>query len=163
MRICIIIISLFGFILISQTLVAATSTTTFTVSADVTADCSVSANNLDFSTYDPTSSNNDDATTTIDITCTSTTPFDIGLNAGTGTGATVTTRILTNGASTLNYSLYQDSSRTTVWGNTPATDTVSSTGTGSAQQFTVYGRLPGSQPAAIPGTYTDTITVTVTY
>ncbi|MAZ39929.1 MAG: spore coat protein [Legionellales bacterium] len=152
-----------GTLFFTPILFAATSTTTFTVSAEVSADCSVSANNLTFDTYDPTSSSNDDATTTIDLTCTATTPFNIGLNAGTGTGATVTTRILTNGASTLDYSLYRDASRTLVWGNTPSTDTMTSIGTGSEQEFTVYGRLPGSQAGAIPGTYSDTITVTVTY
>jgi len=49
-----------------------------------------------------------------------------------------------------------------VWGNTIGTNTVASTGTGAAQSFTVYGRIP-SQTTPAPATYTDTITVTVTY
>lgn len=148
---------------ISTSAFAATSTTTFTVSATVVDDCSVSADNLTFSNYTPTSASNDDATTTVYVTCTVNTAYNIGLNAGTGTGATVTTRKLTDTTNTVNYSLYQDSNHATVWGNTVSTDTVSSTGTGSQQSFTVYGRIPGSQSTAVPGSYTDTITVTVTY
>lgn len=147
----------------SSTIYSATSTTTFTVSADVVDDCSVSANNLTFADYDPTSESNDDSTTTVDVTCTVNTAYDIGLSAGMGSGATVTTRKLTDATNTLNYSLYSDSNHSTVWGNTVSTDTMSSTGTGSQQAFTVYGRIPGSQNTAVPGSYTDTITVTVTY
>jgi spore coat protein U-like protein len=105
---------------------------------------------------------NVDQTTTLQVQCTNTTPYNIGLDAGTGSGATVTTRKLTSGAHTVNYSLYSDSGRTTVWGNTVGTNTVSATATGAAQSYTIYGRVP-SQTTPAPGTYTDTITVTVTY
>jgi spore coat protein U-like protein len=66
------------------------------------------------------------------------------------------------GTEVINYSLYSDSGRTTNWGNTVGTDTVAATGNGSAQAYTVYGRIP-PQTTPAPGTYTDTITVTVTY
>ena len=63
----------------------------------------------------------------------------------------------------LNYGLYADASFTTVWGDGGgATATVSGTGNGAAQPTTVYGRIPAGQyvPAT---TYTDQITVEVTY
>jgi spore coat protein U-like protein len=139
---------------------AATTTTTFTVTATVAAGCTVSATNLAFGTYSETQI---DATSTITTNCSNGSPYNIGLNPGTATGATVTTRKMTGPASALlNYSLFSDSGRTTNWGNTVGTDTVPSTGTGAAQNFTVFGRLPGSQFVAI-GAYTDTITVTVTF
>ena len=94
--------------------------------------------------------------------CTDTTPYNIGLDAGTGTGATVTVRKLTSGGATVNYTLYSDTGRTTVWGNTVSTDTVAATGNGASQSYTVYGRVP-AQTTPAPGTYTDTVTVTVTY
>jgi len=103
-----------------------------------------------------------DQTNTIQVLCTNTTPFNIGLDAGTASGATVTTRKLTNGAATINYFLYSNSGRTTNWGNTVGTDTVASTGTGVAQSFTVYGRVP-VQLTPTPGIYSDTVTVTLTY
>ena len=65
-------------------------------------------------------------------------------------------------SNTLNYTLYSDSGRTAVWGQTIGTDTVAGTGNGSAQSVSVYGRIPGGQ-APVPATYSDTITATVTY
>jgi len=56
----------------------------------------------------------------------------------------------------------------TIFGDGTATTAMDSgTGTGMANAFTytVYGQLPDSatNQASTPGTYTDTITVTVTY
>jgi spore coat protein U-like protein len=143
-------------------ILAATSSTTFQVTATVLSSCSVSATNLAFGTYDPLAAAPTDGNSTVTVQCTLQAPFNIGLNAGVGSGATVATRVMTSGANTLNYSLYQNAARTTVWGNTPATDTVADTGTGIAVPFTVYGRIPNGQNAA-PGSYADTITVTVNF
>jgi spore coat protein U-like protein len=141
---------------------AATSTSTMTVQMVITATCTVnSATTMNFGTQGVLSTNVDQ-TSTVQVTCTNTTPYNIGLDAGAGTGATVATRKMTSGANTVNYTLYSNSGRTTVWGNTIGTDTVAATGNGSAQSYTVYGRVP-SQAAPAPGTYTDTITITVTY
>ncbi|WP_163312923.1 spore coat protein U domain-containing protein, partial [Klebsiella aerogenes] len=69
--------------------------------------------------------------------------YNIGLNAGTGTGATVASRKMTGtGGALVNYTLYSDNNRTTVWGQTIGTDTVSASGSGAAQSYTVYGRVP---------------------
>jgi spore coat protein U domain-containing protein, fimbrial subunit CupE1/2/3/6 len=141
---------------------AATATTTMTVQVTITASCTInSASTLNFGTQGVLATNVDQ-TSTLQVTCTNTTPYNIGLNAGTGSGATVATRKLTSGANTVNYTLYSNSGRTTVWGNTVSTDTVAGTGNGSAQSYTVYGRIP-AQTTPAPGSYTDTITVTVTY
>ena len=142
---------------------ATTATSTFTVQLIINSTCTVSSpTTLDFGTAGILSANID-ATTTISVTCTASTTYNIGLNAGTGTGATVATRKMTSSGNTVNYTLYSDSARTTVWGNTIGTDTPTTTpGTGSAQSYTVYGRVP-SQVSPAAGTYTDTITVTVTY
>ena len=141
---------------------AATSTTTMTVQMTITATCTVnSAATLNFGTVGVLASNTDQ-TSTIQVTCTNTTPYNIGLDAGTGSGATVATRKLTSGGATVNYTLYSDSGRTTVWGNTVGTDTLAGTGNGTGQNYTVYGRIP-TQSTPAPGNYADTITVTVTY
>ena len=103
-----------------------------------------------------------DATSTVTVQCTITTPFNVGLYGGTTVGGTTTTRLLTNGSATISYKLYSNAGRTTNWGNTVGTDTVSGTGNGTTQGHTVYGRVP-SQTSVAPGSFTDTITVTVTY
>ena len=141
---------------------AATATTTMTVQVTITASCTInSAATLNFGTQGVLATNVDQ-TSTLQVTCTNTTPYNIGLDAGTGSGATVATRKLTSGGNTVNYTLYSNSGRTTVWGNTVSTDTVAGTGNGTGQSYTVYGRIP-AQTTPAPGAYTDTITVTVTY
>ena len=141
---------------------AGSTTTTFTSQITIAAACAInSASTLNFGTQGVLAANVDQ-TSTIQIVCTNTTPFTIGLDAGTGSGATVATRKLTSGGNTVNYALYSDAAHTTIWGNTVSTDTVAGTGAGSAQNFTVYGRVP-PQAAPAPGNYSDTITVTVMY
>ena len=139
---------------------AATATTTFAVSATVTANCTVSASGLNFGTYSGAVTN---GTTTITTTCSNGSAYTIGLDAGTATGATVTTRKMKGpGTNLLGYGLFRDAARSLNWGNTAGTDTVASTGTGAAQSFTVFGQIPASEFAGV-GAYTDTITVTLTF
>lgn len=142
---------------------AATTTTTFQVSANVIKACSVSANNLSFGDYDPTSSTPLDVTTTITVLCTLGTSFSVGLDEGDGSGASVTSRLMTNGGSTLNYGLYQNAGRSTNWGNSVGSDTpAAQNALALGNDLTVYGRVPEGQNVA-QGTYTDDVTVTVTY
>jgi spore coat protein U-like protein len=141
---------------------AASTTSTFAVQATIAATCTInSSSTLNFGTLGVLASNTDQ-TSTIQVACTNTTPYNIGLDVGTGSGATVAVRKLTSGSNTVNYTLYSDTGRTTVWGNTVSTDTVAATGSGAAQNYTVYGRIP-AQTTPAPGSYADTITVTVTY
>jgi spore coat protein U-like protein len=141
---------------------AATATTTFSVSVTLAATCTInSASALSFGNQGILSTNVDQ-TSTVQVTCTNTTPYNIGLDVGTGSGATVASRLMTSGGATVTYSLYQDSAHANVWGNTIGTNTVTGTGNGTGQNYTVYGRIP-PQTTPAPGTYTDTITVTVTY
>jgi spore coat protein U-like protein len=141
---------------------ATTTTSTFTVQATIISSCTInSASTLNFGSIGVlTAAVNQ--TSTVQVQCTNTTPYNIGLDAGTGTGATVAVRKMTNGANIVNYSLYSDSGHTVVWGNTVGTNTVAATGNGAAQSYTIYGQVP-AQTTPAPATYTDTITVTVTY
>ncbi len=143
--------------------IASTATTTFSVNATVLSVCSVSASALNFGNYDPTSATDLDASTTLDVLCTDGTSFTVGLNQGTASGATVSSRAMVNGANTLDYALFQDAGRTTNWGNTPGSDTpAADTATVTANSLTVYGRVTAGQNVPAGG-YSDTITVTVNY
>lgn len=74
-----------------------------------------------------------------------------------------TNRRMTLGGAAVVYGLYKDAGRSQPWGDgaTPGS-TVAGTGTGAAKGYTVYGRVP-PQTAPTPGTYSDTVVVTVTY
>ncbi len=137
----------------------ATTTSTFQVTATVASSCTVTATSLAFGNYTLAQL---DGTSTITATCTNGTTYTIGLDAGTFSGATTSTRRLTGpSAAGLSYSLFSDPGRTTNWGNATGS-WVPGTGTGAAQVLTVYGRIPANQTALI-GNYTDTVTVTVTF
>lgn len=146
----------------SSALFAATDT--FTVSASVDPSCEVTADNLAFGTVNALSTSDTTATSTISVTCTADTAYDIGLDGGNS--GDVGARYMTDNATTpnqLNYNLYQESTHTTVWGNTQGTDTVADVGTGSAQTHTVYGQVPGGQALVPSGNYDDTVSVTIYY
>ncbi len=139
---------------------ASTATGTIAVSATVLAFCTVTGTAVAFGNY---SSSQLDQSGSIGVVCTNGTTYTVALDAGSGTGATVATRKMTGtSGSTLNYTLYKDSGRSSVWGQTTGTDTVAGTGSGSLQSLNVYGRIAGAQYPG-PGVYTDTVTVTLTY
>jgi len=142
---------------------AATTTNTFQAKITIQADCEVtSPPDLDFGTKGLLN-NNVDQTSTFNVKCTQGTDYDVGLDAGTTSGGSTTTRKMTDGSgNTVDYKMFSDSGRTTNWGDTVNTDTVNATGSGSDQAYTIYGRVP---PQATPpvGNYTDTVTITVTY
>src|SRR5690606_2594910 len=104
-----------------------------------------------------------DAETNLAVTCTTSTPYNIGLSAGDVSGSTIENRLMagtTGAANTVAYQLYQDPARTAVWGDTQTTDTVSGVGAGTTQTIPVYGRVP-PQDTPEPDTYQSTVTATV--
>ncbi len=142
---------------------AATASSTFTVNANVIAVCSVSATSLNFGDYDASQSSVRSSTSTLTITCSQGQDYAVAFNAGASPGASVDNRKMTSGSNTLNYALYSNASHTTVWGNgTLSTTTVAGQGNGNPQSLTVYGQIPTGQHVA-KGSYSDTITVTLTY
>ena len=141
---------------------AATDTATFQSTITLQADCQIlSTNTLDFGTNGILTSNVD-ATATFNVQCTDTTAYNVGLDAGSTSGGTVTTRKMTSGSDTVDYKMFSDSGRTSNWGETVTVDTVAGIGNGASQTLTIYGRVP-AQTTPAPGTYTDTVTITVTY
>ena len=139
-----------------------TASTTFRVLTKVQAVCDVTATDLDFGTYTAQGSTPLQGTTLLRATCTPNTTYHIGLDQGQSPGATVNQRKLVSGANNLNYQLYSDSARTTIWGNTSGTDTVTGVGNGIAVDHTVFGAVPAAQ--VVPaGDYGDTITVRIYY
>jgi spore coat protein U-like protein len=136
-----------------------TASTHFPVSVTVVSACTISATNLAFGTYTKALIN---STSTISVTCTNTTTYNVGLSAGAG-GSVTTRKMPGPGGYSLGYKLCSDgTSCSTNWGNTVGTDTKAGTGTGALQSLTVYGQLPAGQNVEA-GNYTDTITATVTY
>jgi spore coat protein U-like protein len=136
-----------------------TSTTTFQVSSAIAAGCSISATSMMFGYY---FGQELDATSTIAVTCTNTTPYDVALNGGENGNTNSRKMADVTRAKGLKYSLSRDAGRTQNWGDRPGTDTVSGTGTGIAQLLTVYGRVDRNQNAGA-ASYLDIIRATITF
>jgi spore coat protein U-like protein len=138
-------------------------------------DCSLSTTGVAFSIYDPSAVAPNDSTGNVTVTCTylsggaQQVAYVASLSTG-GSGSYVSRR-LQSGANLLNYNLYSDATRTTVWGNGLGGTAVISgsftvgpgVGNGLRQDSqTVYGRIPARQDV-LDGTYTDTIVVTLQF
>lgn len=92
------------------------------------------------------------------VNCLLNTPYRVLLSPG-GSGNVATRRMTGPASAQINYNLYTSAAYTTIWDNTTG---VTGTGTGADQYLQVFGRVP-KQAAPTPGTYTDTITVTVSW
>jgi spore coat protein U-like protein len=145
---------------------SATTTATFPVTATVQSTCSATAANLAFGAYTPGAGSLTNSSV-ISVKCTKSTPYTVALNAGSA-GGTFAQRLMANGVNRLQYNVYTSGALTTVFGDgTASTATSAGTGAGlaTANLVTVFGQLPDSatNQTAVPGSYSDTITVTVTY
>jgi spore coat protein U-like protein len=124
------------------------------------ATCTITLVNVAFADYDVFTNAATKSTGKVKVKCTSGTNYTISLSPGSGT---LTARVMTGGGNQLDYNLFTDSTHLTVWGDgTSGSVTVSGTGTGSNTAYTVYGLIPAKQNVPA-GSYSDTITVTVTY
>jgi spore coat protein U-like protein len=158
------ILLLCALLLGSPSLWAATATTTFAVTAGVVPTCSVAAAALNFGASIPNPiASNVDAQSTITATCSNGAGYTIALNAGTTPLGTVAMRRMEAGGSTVNYTMFTDAGRSTVWGDgTSGTSLLNGSGSGAAQVIPVYGRIPSGQTPGT-GNYADTVTVTITF
>ena len=135
----------------------------FTVSANVVKKCTVTANPLDFGTNPGLLNTAVNASTTIDVQCSNTTPYNVSLSAGQNAGGDINARKMLLGSNSVGYQLYRDSARTQVWGITEGSDTAPGIGNGTTtDSLTVYGTVP-VQTTPPAGIYKDTVVVTVTY
>jgi spore coat protein U-like protein len=125
--------------------------------------CTVNTTAVNFGGYNVFTAAPDDATGRVRLRCTGTRPPSITVHLDKGGAPSFTPRQMRQGTEVLDYNLYQDSTRTTIWGD----------GTGGTQAFiqanpplnvnidvTVYGRIPPGQDVS-SGSYLTTVTATI--
>lgn len=134
---------------------ASTATGNLNVTATVTPTCTVSATALNFGSYTGAAISTSDQ---MSVDCTSGATWSVSANYGQNGGkASGTTRAMTDGSSYLSYELYTTGN--TVW---DTSHVFTGTGTGSAQSTTFTAAVPASQNVTA-GSYSDTVTLTVTF
>lgn len=133
------------------------------------ANCTVAGTGISFPNYVSPGGGNSSSSGTIGVTCTGLgllVSYTIKLSTGSS-GSFANRSLVFASANHLTYNMYTNSSRVTIWGDgTSGTSTVTdsyllSIGN-NLRNYTVYGLIPGGQnkPA---GTYTDSITITITF
>ena len=154
----------------------ASVTSNLNVTANITANCTMSNTDLDFGDYDATGINSSShlrATATISTTtCTSGANGVITMNGGrhfTFCMSSKCHRRMANEGETsfLDYNIYTNESYSwsNVWSdNTSATrEIVQMMGAGVSQNTTIYGQIKKNQRNAVAGSYSDTIIITLNY
>ena len=127
--------------------------TTFQVKIEVVSTCAISATDIDFDKVNSGIAATD-KTGNLNVTCTSQTPYSVGLSSS---GKMTHT---TDPTSSIAYQLFKASSDTAEWNND--NNRYSATGSGSVQTIPVVAKLSGSTNVRA-GNYADTVTATVTY
>lgn len=137
-------------------------------------DCSFSTAGVAFGVYDGTLATPTDSTGSLTLRCTHTgggatrTGYTIALS--TGSSGSFTQRQLRSGNSALNYNLFNDATRTQVWGDGTRGSTLVAGSvlvnpgrfSTSESLHTIYGRIPAQQ-SADSGVYADQILVTLSF
>jgi spore coat protein U-like protein len=152
-----------GVAILSPAAVAGTVGTTMPVTAVTVSACAVAASPLVFGTLNQLNGGANDSQTTVTVTCTPGTPYDVGLDQGAHATGGVRRMAGTLGSASIPYMLYSNASRSAVWGNTVGTNTVGGTAGLLPSTLTVYGRVPAGTPAVAADAYSDAVTVTVTF
>ncbi|MCS4309360.1 spore coat protein U-like protein [Rheinheimera pacifica] len=143
----------------------------FSSHANAIYSCSVSTTGLNFGQYRPFSLLPQDNNGNIAVSCQLLqiigllVSYEIRLS--TGQSGTYTARQLQYAGNNLNYNLYRNAARTSVLGNGTAGTVFISDGYLLSlgvltRNYAVYGRIPAGQNVRV-GSYTDIITITVTY
>lgn len=127
--------------------------------------CYVTTTPLSFGEFKPPTDGDKSTSASVTVTCTAGGNYSVAL--GGGLNASGSTRRMTrqgNPSSTLSYFVYADAARTTPWGDDSilGPQVNSSMASGISQSLTVFGRMQAN-PSAIPGLYSDEVTVTITY
>jgi spore coat protein U-like protein len=140
------------------------------------ADCSITAVSVNFGAYDPVVTSPDDSVGTVTVTCRHVSGgaerinYSVTLSNGLN-GTSPSTRKLSASTGRLGYNVFTDPAHTQVWGNGTGGTVIASgamtvgPGVGNRTKtfmHTVYGRIPQLQDA-LPGTYNDTMVLTLTF
>jgi spore coat protein U-like protein len=141
--------------------------------AATTVSCTVTAGSIAFGIYNPLATASNASSGSLRIDCsgkgTGSAQVTANLTLSAGLSGSFATRKMFSGANTLNYNIFWSTAYNQImgdgtggsFGGSAGPFTVPAGGTNSATG-TMYGLIPASQDVA-PGSYLDTIVVTVTY
>lgn len=133
------------------------------------ASCTIATTTVAFGSYNAVLIAPTDSSGTFTVTCQSgileLVSYSIALSAGNSGNAAA--RQLKSGSKVLSYNLYKDILRSNYWGSgaqaLSSSLSISTILIPFVTNHTVYGRIPAGQASAGAGSYSDTITATITF
>jgi spore coat protein U-like protein len=131
--------------------------------------CDVSTAGNAFGSFNPIANQVRDTIATITVSCTGSAGDSVSytLTATPGNGS-YSDRQLVAGSEHLRYNLYIDSARTVVWGDGTGgtavlTDSYTMATSPTQHTYTIYGRIQSGQTQARPNSYSDQVTLVLSY
>jgi spore coat protein U-like protein len=128
------------------------------------ASCTVSASAVSFGTYNVFDTAPNDSTGTVTLNCNGG-ARNVAITISKGASPTLATRFMNMGLELLLYNLYQDASRTVIWGDGGGGSQmkiVDNPPNNKDMPMTIFARIPAGQDVSA-GSYRDAVTVTVQY
>jgi spore coat protein U-like protein len=128
------------------------------------AQCTVSTSSVNFGTYDVFDTQPNDSTGTITLNCNGGARH-VAITISRGSTPSYAARFMNRFFELLFYNLYQDASRTVIWGDGSGgsqMEIVADPPNNRDMPLTVFARIPAGQDVSA-GSYSDTVTVTVQY
>jgi len=125
--------------------------------------CTITTTAVSFGSYNVFAGSADDGTGQITYRCTGPRPPLVTIHLDKGGSPSFTPRQMRKGSEALNYNLYLDSTRSTIWGDgTGGTQVYSQANPPNGRNIllSVFGRIPASQDVSA-GAYSATVTATI--
>ena len=144
--------------------VATWALSTTGVYAQLAPSCTISVTSVAFGSYNVFTTTPTDSTGTITYECNSR-ASNISISLSDGSSSTFNPRTLRKGSEVLNYNLFTNAARTTIWGDGTGGTAVYSQGNPPNNQnvnLTVYGRIPAQQDVSA-GNYSDTVLAIINF
>jgi len=126
--------------------------------------CTISATSVNFGNYNVFAGAALDSTGTISYRCNAA-AANITIALSRGTSSTYTPRTMALSGEIMNYNLYTNAARTTIWGDGTGGTAVHFQGNppnNSNVNVTIFGRIPAGQDVRA-GSFTDTISATINF
>lgn len=126
--------------------------------------CTISATSVNFGNYNVFDGAAVDSTGTITYSCNSH-ATNVTISLSKGASSSYNPRLMVKGAETLNYNLFTDAARTSVWGDGTGGTSVYSRANppnNTNVNLTVYGQIPPGQDVSA-GTFSDTVSAMINF
>jgi len=133
-------------------------------SAQPSPSCTISVTSVAFANYNVFTTSDYDSAGTVTYRCNAQTA-NISIALSDGSSSTFSPRTLRKGSEVLNYNLYRDAARSTIWGDgTGGTSlyTNANPPNNNNVSVTIFARIPAQQDVSA-GSYSDTVSAVINF